>query len=73
MREQNPNPSMIVTELLFDNFFSEVTPEELCAALSTMLFEEKDHEPNLTPGLESVKSKYRELKPSWWCVFGLVQ
>lgn len=55
-REINTCESLIVTELIFESVLTRLQPEEICACLSTMLFEEKNaSEPTLNERLTGVK------------------
>jgi antiviral helicase SKI2 len=46
---------LLTTELIFDNLFAELEPEEITAILCTMLCKEKDdNAPTISPVLEEV-------------------
>jgi len=49
---------LIATEIVFENILTDLSPEEIVALLSCLVFEEKDAtDPNLTDTLETAKKK----------------
>lgn len=44
--EISTGDELMLSELLFNGFFNNLTPEQLAAVLSTFVFEEKSSEPN---------------------------
>lgn len=58
--EISTGDELVLSELLFNRFFNELTPEQCSAALSCFIFEEKSNE---TPALKEELSKpYREIQ-----------
>ncbi|KAF1347800.1 rRNA-processing arch domain-containing protein [Delphinella strobiligena] len=58
--EISTGDELVLSELLFNRFFNELTPEQCAAALSCFIFEEKSNE---TPALKEKLSKpYREIQ-----------
>lgn len=58
--EISTGDELVLSELLFNRFFNELTPEQCAAALSCFIFEEKSNE---TPALKEELSKpYREIQ-----------
>jgi ATP-dependent RNA helicase DOB1 len=58
--EISTGDEVVLTELLFDNFFIDLTPEQCAACLSCFIFEEKSSE---TPALrEELAKPYRKIK-----------
>lgn len=56
--EINSADELLLTELILDNFFSELEPEEAVALLSVFVFQEKtDNTPELTPRLAEVSRR----------------
>lgn len=49
------NHELMITELVYDNIFTPLPPEEIAALLSCLVFQQKtDNEPELTPSLQQV-------------------
>lgn len=60
--EINTADEIILTELVFENFFADFEPAEIVALLSAFVFQEKNKvEPGLTPKLELGVMKIREV------------
>ncbi|KAL1302744.1 hypothetical protein AAFC00_003096 [Neodothiora populina] len=58
--EISTGDELVLSELLFNRFFNELTPEQCAAALSCFIFEEKSNE---TPALKEELSKpFREIQ-----------
>jgi len=58
--EISTGDELVLSELLFNRFFNELTPEQCAAALSCFIFEEKSNE---TPTLkEELAKPYREIQ-----------
>jgi len=58
--EISTGDEVVLTELLFDNFFLELSPEQCAACLSCFIFEEKSND---TPALkEELARPYRKIK-----------
>jgi len=58
--EISTGDELVLSELLFNRFFNELTPEQCAAALSCFIFEEKSKE---TPALKEELSKpFREIQ-----------
>ncbi len=66
----NSLDELLTTELIFDNVFAEMEPEEIAAILSTMLTKEKDdNEPFLNPTLEQVRVARVQSHSELFCYF----
>jgi antiviral helicase SKI2 len=59
-REINSCESLILTELIFNNELTDLEPAEICAVLSTMLFDEDAKFPPLTGTLARMQSTLRD-------------
>jgi antiviral helicase SKI2 len=56
---------LIVTEMIFENVLTPLTPSEIVAVLSTLIFEEKDAgAPKLTDRLEDAKTQIQAIAKS---------
>ncbi|KAH3760431.1 antiviral helicase [Pelomyxa schiedti] len=62
-REINTCDSLIVTELIFSNFFSELHPAEMVAVLSVLVFQERDSSDNdsFSPRLQQLADDLTKL------------
>jgi len=58
--EINSADELLLTELILDNFFNALTPQESVALLSVFIFQEKtDMQPELLPRLAEVRRQIR--------------
>ncbi|KAG9654317.1 antiviral helicase, partial [Aureobasidium melanogenum] len=57
--EISTGDELVLSELLFNRFFNELTPEQCAAALSCFIFEEKSNE---TPTLKELAKPFREIQ-----------
>ena len=60
---------LVITELLFNNVFRDLTPQQCCALLSCLVFDEKANEmPKLT---EELSGPLRQLQviPRWFTAY----
>lgn len=58
--EISTGDELVLSELLFNRFFNELTPEQCAACLSCFIFEEKSHEKN--PLKEELAKPFREIQ-----------
>lgn len=58
--EISTGDELVLTELLFNRFFNELTPEQCAACLSCFIFEEKSNEQN--PLKDELEKPYRDIQ-----------